>query len=67
MTASIEAPAEFYTALQRGLQSARTVAQLETIAKRMDTVEFASLPERAQEDTLAHYAHKLMMITGAFA
>lgn len=67
MTASIEASAAFFTALQRDLQSARTVAQLEAIAERLDTVEFSALPERAQEDTLAHYAHRLMMMTGALA
>lgn len=64
---SLTSAAEFYTALQRDLQSARTVAQLEAIAERLDTVEFSALPERAQEDTLAHYAHRLMKITGAFA
>lgn len=67
VTAGIEASAEFYTALQRCIREARTVTQLEAVARRMDTAEFASLPERAQEDTLAHYAHRLMMMTGALA
>ena len=67
MIASIEALADFYTALQRDLQAARTVAQLETIAKRMDTAAFGALPPQVREDIAALYAHRLMTITGAFA
>jgi len=64
VTASIEALADFYTALQRDLQAASTVAQLEGIAHRLDTVEFASLPPQVREDIAELYAHRLFHITG---
>lgn len=67
MTASIEASAEFYTALQSCIREARTVTQLEAVARLMDTAEFDALPPQVREDIAALYAHRLYMLTGGLS
>lgn len=56
--------ADLFTDLQRGIREAQTVAQLEAVARRLDTPEFEALPPKVREETAAHYAHRLYMLTG---
>lgn len=57
----------FFTGAQQAMQGARTVTELTKAGEAMEDPTFDALPKQAREDLAALYAHRLMMLTGAFA
>lgn len=57
----------FFTGAQQAMQDARTVPELTKAGAAMEDPAFDALPQQAREDLAALYAHRLMMLTGAFA
>ena len=56
---------KFYTGTVHQLRAAQSVAQLEAVARILDSEAFRALPADVREDLTDLYRSRLVLITGA--